>query len=77
MRSILQNIKPLTKKLGAEIQMCVQTIFKCIFREGDNVECPLIFGKPKNPCCSNIGQFIVFCCLWLRIANTNTLLQSL
>jgi hypothetical protein len=76
-REILQNIKPLTKKLVAQIQMCVQTILKCIFHEGDNVECPLIFGKPKNPYCSNIGQFNVFCCLWLRIANTNTLLKSL
>jgi len=76
LRKILQNIKPLTKKLVAQIQMCVQTILKCIFHEGHNVECPLIFGKPKNPYCSNIGQFNVFCCLWLRIANTNTLLKS-
>jgi hypothetical protein len=76
-RKILQNIKLSIKKLGAQIQMCVQTILKFIFHEGDNVEFPLIFGKPKNPYCINIGQFNVFCCLWWRIANTNTLLKTL
>ncbi len=55
--------------------MCVQMILQLIFHEGNNVECMFIFNRPKNLVI--LTNLMYFKSLWLKMADVNTLDQSL
>jgi hypothetical protein len=50
-------------------------ILQLIFHEGDNVECMLIFNRPKNLVI--LTNLMYFKSLWLKMENVDSLHQSL
>ncbi len=53
------NKKTLTKKLGAQVQVCAIMVSQLIFHERDNVKCSPTFNRPKNLNNNNFNKFNV------------------